>query len=265
MAQTNSCPILDAMFSNAIRQTIHPATWAVVGYETGLMGEVMGHRGTAFAVDQLGHLVTCWHVTFMDKECTRDVQRFSVVQPERDVKAVYPATLIARDKDADIAVLKIEKPAGGMQWAKMHGGETVRWGTSCCAFGHPLSIASKDQIRIFTRAGSGILSTPMLSPRFENCRPIRIYEVDFFTHGGMSGGPLFLRDGLVFGVVSGSRMLDGDNGTQVRSNLSIATDVVEVVKLLESLGIKPQLGPQVGRNVVPEKPGHGKPRRGGRR
>lgn len=95
------------MFANAIRSNIHPATWAVLGVKLG-PGGGQCHRGTAFAVDGSGHLLTCWHVTYMDNDQQVECDEFRVLQPELSVTTQYRATLVAKEKDRDIALLKID-------------------------------------------------------------------------------------------------------------------------------------------------------------
>ena len=82
---------------------------------------------------------------------------------------------------------------------------------------------------------------PFVSARFSGTRPIELYELDFFTHGGSSGGPVFLQNADVFAFVSGSRMLDGEGGTKTRSNLSVAVSVHEAIQFLDPLHIKAQI------------------------
>lgn len=227
------------MFSECIEEAIHPATWAVIGYHNTEQGQEVGHRGTAFAVTQDGTLVTCWHVTFRDAEEGIDLDKIEVLQPEIAVDTRYEVDLIARDKTRDSAALQIRDDTIETTPVRLHEAEQpVGYGTSCAMFGHPLAAATPNGLRIFTRASGGLLSMPYRTPRFEGCAPIRLYELDFFTHGGSSGGPVFLPDGTVFAMVSGSRLIarGGDQDPR-RSNLSIAIDVREISEFLESLGI----------------------------
>jgi len=253
------------MFKKCIREKVHPATWAVMGVKTDLVGVQAAHRGTAFAVDSGGHLLTCWHATFMDQEFAITPDYFEVLQPERDIQRVLRAELVARDKDMDLALLKLVGKDVATRPAQLNAGSQIEWGQSCCAFGHPLSISSGTNFRLFTRAAGGLLSMFFRAPRFENTRPIAMYEVDFFSHGGMSGGPLFLPNGCVFGVVSGSRMLNEGTGQAIRSNLSIAIDISEAIQFLQPLGIKLQLAGHVSGGGVSKKPKHGKASRRKRR
>jgi S1-C subfamily serine protease len=228
------------MFANAIKSNIHPATWAVFAVRQTPKGPSYSHRGTAFAVDTTGSLLTCWHVTYEDPECQVECSAFAVAQPEVGL-TTYPATLINKDRDRDIALLQIDgkprtRPA-------MLTGAPVPFGTSCCSFGHPLSVADPNTggIRIFTRAAAGIVSMPYGSPRFVGTRPIELYELDFFTHGGSSGGPVFLQNADVFAFVSGSLMVDGAGGIKTRSNLSVAVSIHEAIQFLDALNIKLQV------------------------
>ena len=69
------------MFSDCIRDKVHPATWAVVGIKKEPTGSKVSLRGTAFAVDVFGHLLTCWHVTYMDTDNTEEPDYFEILQP----------------------------------------------------------------------------------------------------------------------------------------------------------------------------------------
>lgn len=229
------------MFANCIKSIIQPATWAVFGEKVDVLGRQVSHRGTAFALDAHGTLLTCWHVTFMDKDCQEECDEFVVVQPELGAKK-YSAKLIVKDRDRDLALLQIEG-APPTRPVKLAQGE-VPWGRSCCAFGHPLTVTDpvSKSFRLFSCAASGIVSTPTRHALFHGGRPIKGYELDFFTHGGSSGGAIFLRDGTVIGSVHGSRLLDDGKGNQVRSNLTIAISVEEAVELVKPFNIKLKFG-----------------------
>ncbi len=226
------------MFSRCIRQKVHPATWAVLGAFKTKQGMMGGHRGTAFAVDSEGHLLTCWHVAYTDETFTKELDEFAVIQPEVSQQPV-PAKMIAKLKDCDLALLKVEntktRPVQLID-------NVVPFGRSCAAFGHPLSVTdpATGAMRIFSRSASGGVSMPFVEPRFQGTRPVRLYELDFFTHGGSSGGPVFLSNGQVFGVVSGSRLLPDASAKPTRSNLSLAIDIREAIEFLKPLNIKLQ-------------------------
>ena len=255
------------MFSDCIRDKVHPATWAVLAIKKEPTGSKVSPRGTAFAVDVFGHLLTCWHVTYMDKDNTEEPDYFEVLQPEINLERRLRATVIERDKDRDLAVLKIDDESERTIALPLNAGDPVPHGRSCCAFGHPLGIAAQESMRIFTRASGGLLSMHYMSPRFEDTRVIWMYEVDFFAHGGLSGGPLFTNNGCAFGVVSGSLILNNEDGTQAaRSNLSIAIDIAEAIELLQPLDIHPQLAGHVESDLVSKNPKrHRSPRKKGRR
>jgi S1-C subfamily serine protease len=236
------------VFAETIARDVHPATWAVLAAKNNASGgKTFFHLGTAFAVDDGGHLITCWHCTFMDAALTIDCAEFWVVQPQIAINVAHPATLIQRDKDRDVALLKIADPSVKTHPAKMCG-QSPSFGSSCCAFGHPMSLgdATSGTSRIFTRAAAGIVSMDFVDPLFPGGPPIELYELDFFTHAGSSGGPVFLPSGEVFGFVRASRMLPDGSGKNTRSNLSIAVSIKEAVKFLQSLNVNVKVGGSVG-------------------
>lgn len=224
------------MFADCIKQRIHPATWAILGVTNTPQGAAMRHRGTAFAVDAQGHLVTCWHVLFRDNTLATECDSFIAVQPDRG-GVQHVAVVVGKEKDRDIALLKIDGKVK-TQPVKLYDG-AVPSGTSCGGFGHPLSAVntSTNNIRIFSRACAGIVSMAYTSPRFAETRLIQLYELDFFAHGGASGGPNFMRNGDVFALVSGSTLIDDGAGRKVQSNLSVSIDSREVIEFLKPFGV----------------------------
>ncbi len=229
------------MYARCIKSKIHPATWVVIGLKQTALGTQILHRGTAFAVDSIGHLLTCWHVTFMDQDCQVDCDEFIVAQPEL-APAQYVAKLVKKEKNSDIALLKID---GAVRTKPIRlVDQTVPFGRSCCAFGHPLSMQdpTTNSMRIFTRAAAGIVSMPYQAAGLVNGgKPVRYYELDFFTHGGSSGGPVFRRNGDTFAWVRASLLLDDGTGNKKRSNLSVAVDIREAIEFLKPLNINLQI------------------------
>lgn len=225
------------MFAGAISSKVHPATWAVVGLKHTALGDQIAHRGTAFALDAQGHLLTCWHVTYADKDCQVECDAFFVLQPEMGT-AMYPATVLAKEQNRDVALLKIT-PDVKTQPLKLLA-QTVPFGSSCCAFGHPLSVtdATTQSMRIFTRATAGIVSMPYQGAGLSaGGKAVGFYELDFFTHGGSSGAPVFRPNGDAFGWIRASLMLDDGGGNKKRSNLSVAVDIREAIEFLKPLNI----------------------------
>lgn len=169
-----------------------------------------------------------------------------MTQPEFGGKLIK-ATLVAKDKDRDIALLKIDD--GTVTRPVTVLADPVSFGTSSCSFGHPLSMTdpATKGLRIFTRAAGGLVSMSFVAARWNGTKQIRLYEFDFFTHGGSSGGPVFRPSGDVFAFISGSKLVDDGSGKQVRSNLSLGIDIREAVEFLKPLNIYPKTHGGAGR------------------
>src|SRR5579862_5208033 len=121
------------MYAQCIKSKIHPATWAVIGVKQTALGTQIAHRGTAFAVDSIGHLLTCWHVTYADQNCQTECDSFFVAQPDLN-QTMYQATLVKKEQNRDVALLKID---GAIRTKPVRLlGRTVPFGSSCCMFGH---------------------------------------------------------------------------------------------------------------------------------
>jgi S1-C subfamily serine protease len=178
----------------------------------------------------------------MENDCNVDCSSFIVVQA--DLGAVqYAAKLVDRDKNRDLAVLEIVSNNKVKTHPAAFVDVAIPWGRSCCTFGHPLSAVDQTtgSMRIPSRATSGIVSMPYNAERFPGTTPVNLYEPDFFAHGGASGGPVFLRTGEVFAVVSGSQLVDHGSGQPTRSNLAIGIDSREAIAFLKGVNINPQI------------------------
>ncbi len=224
------------MYARCISSKVHPATWAIIGVKRDALGITIAPLGTGFAVDRSGHILTCWHVTYMDRDQQIECDEFLVTQPGLG-PARYKADTVTKDKDRDVALLRIDgnvrtKPVTLLD-------RNVPFGSSCCAFGHPLSSTdpTTKSMRIYTRAAAGLVSMPIRAATFPGTRPVRLYELDFFTYGGSSGGPVFLPNGDTFAWVRASLLLDDGSGKKKRSNLTVTVDIREAIEFLKPLKI----------------------------
>lgn len=86
--------------------------------------------GVIFRPD--GHILTCHHVV-------DGAQQIEVALHDG---TLFPARLVGSDPESDLAVLKIEAPAGGLPVVEPADSDAVRIGEFAIAIGSPFSLAS---------------------------------------------------------------------------------------------------------------------------
>jgi serine protease Do len=119
----------------------------------------------------------------------------------------YPAQLIARDEDIDLALLRID--ARGLPSALIADARGVKVGQLVFAVGHPWG-----QLGVVT---AGILSA-LSSAKTRDGREIPILRTDAALAPGNSGGPLVNAVGGVVGI--NTMIVGGDQGVAIPSYLA---------------------------------------------
>ncbi|MEO8353655.1 MAG: trypsin-like peptidase domain-containing protein, partial [Chthoniobacteraceae bacterium] len=141
-------------------------------------------EGSGFFVGQDGFVVTNLHVIDEADELTVRTQD----------RRRFPAKVIGRDEQTDIAVLKVEIDAPAV--AKFGDSDAVRIGQLVGAIGAPFN-----QDYSFTCGWvSGTGRTNLLGPNSEKLLLEDYIQTDAFINPGNSGGPLFDVDGRVIGM-----------------------------------------------------------------
>lgn len=144
--------------------------------------------GTGFAINNQGYILTNNHVIENAKSIT-------VRGINADFKTAYSAEIIIRDKNNDLALLRINddrinnysKPPFGFKTTLSDVGETVY------ALGYPLRATMGDEIKLT----NGIVSS---KSGFQG--DITNYQISVPVQPGNSGGPLLDSKGNVIAVIS---------------------------------------------------------------
>ena len=152
-------------FSDVIEDVIP----AVVSVETNV-GE-----GSGFFVDSRGYLVTNYHV----------ISGATAAQVTTSEGSTYPVRIIGFQKNADVAVLKIEETVKALRFASS---DSVRVGEKVIALGNPGGLE-------FT-VTQGIVS----ALDRDDSKGNEYVQIDVPINPGNSGGPLVNTDGRVIGV-----------------------------------------------------------------
>lgn len=144
--------------------------------------------GTGFAINNNGYILTNNHVIENSKSIT-------VRGLNGDFNKAYNAEIVLRDKNNDLAILKIKdhriktfkKPPYSFKTVISDVGETVY------ALGYPLRASMGDEIKLT----SGIISS---KSGYQG--DITNYQISVPIQPGNSGGPLLDSNGNIIGVIS---------------------------------------------------------------
>ena len=168
--------------------------------------------GSGFVISEDGYIVTNNHV--IDGADEIMIEFF-------DGKEL-PATLVGRDKNVDIALLKVEA-SGALPFVDFGDSDVARVGDWVMAMGNPLGQGFS--------VSAGIISARNreLSGAYDD-----FIQTDAAINRGNSGGPLFDMDGDVIGV---NTAIMSPTGGSIGIGFSMASKVVEpVVKQLKEFG-----------------------------
>lgn len=164
--------------------------------------------------DGVGYIVTNQHV--IDGASTITVTL-------RDATTTYDATVVGSDKDADVALLKVE--ANGLSTATFGDSSKLAVGDYVVAIGNPLG----------TLGGTvtdGIISALAREVTIED-RNMTLLQTNAQISPGNSGGGLFNANGELIGIVNAK-----DSATEVEGIAFAipANKVLEVIKDLQQYG-----------------------------
>ncbi|MBF0566827.1 MAG: trypsin-like peptidase domain-containing protein [Nitrospirae bacterium] len=165
---------------------IRPAIGMVI---TEAEGEEGGSTGTAFAVSQSGHLLTCHHVIEGARSVTVRMEGSEGSEQARS------ARVLAASPECDIALLYLEDGLEVQNWQLIADGEEkVPTGQHIGLFSYPLGT----ELGLNASYSEGIINRPHQSDT------ARLYQIDVGAAAGSSGGPVFrLSDWTVIGVLRG--------------------------------------------------------------
>lgn len=165
---------------------------------------------------------------------------FHVIEFEPSPKVIFPdnsfenATIIMADKDADIALLKVEKALTPIEW---RGPEPLEAGEPLLAIGFPLGGTLPGESSV-TR---GIFS----GRRHDKTTNVDYFQIDGTLNPGMSGGPMVDICGRMVGMSSaGISGLGLAISTQtISARWSINEKEPEKIEGITKLSFEPEKGP----------------------
>ena len=182
--------------------------------------------GSGSILDQQGNILTNYHVI-------AGAQKLSV---SLGGKKDYPAVVVGRDPDTDLAVIRLtEKPAGPLTVIPMGDSDKLVVGQKVLAIGNPFGLD-----RTLT---TGVISGLQRPIRARNDRLIEgAIQTDASINPGNSGGPLLDSRGRMIGINSQILSPSGSSaGVGFAVPVSIAKRVVP--QLLQNGAVRrPKLG-----------------------
>lgn len=182
--------------------------------------------GSGSVIDEQGHILTNYHVI-------EGAQRLSV---HFGGGRNYPATIVGRDPDTDLAVIKLtEKPKEALTIVPLGDSDKLIVGQKVLAIGNPFGLD-----RTLT---TGVISGLQRPIRGRNDRPIEgAIQTDASINPGNSGGPLLDSRGRMIGINS---QIQSTSGSSAGVGFAIPANIAKriVPELIRSGSIqRPKLG-----------------------
>lgn len=184
--------------------------------------------GTGFFVSNRGHLVTAYHVVR---------ERESVAVRMAQGARPLPATVLKRDPNNDLALLKVEAITRPLDLARW---QAVPVGLEAYVVGYPLPGLQGGNIKITEGLYNGEAAI---------VRGRRLFQLSAQVQTGNSGGPVLSPDGLVMGVVQSKldAMLVAQKVRDLPQNVNFAINSAVLADFLENTGAEPRVqAPQLG-------------------
>ncbi len=179
----------DEQNSIEVYRTISPGVAFIntTSYTQDWWGDVQEGKGngSGSVIDSNGYILTNNHV----------VENAQKVTVSFGGENVYPAKVVGRDPDTDLAVIKIDPPAGGLTVVPLGDSDKLLVGQKVLAIGNPFGLD-----RTLT---TGVISGLQRPIRARNNRPIdAAIQTDASINPGNSGGPLLDKYGRMIGINS---------------------------------------------------------------
>jgi len=171
--------------------------------------EIPRGSGTGFIWDDMGHIVTNYHVI-------QGSAKFTVTLADQ---TSFDASVVGVAPNKDLAVLRIIAPGKSLRSSPVGKSNNLRVGQSVFAIGNPFGLDQSLTTGIISALGREIKS--------ENGTPIKdVIQTDAAINPGNSGGPLLDSSGRVIGV---NTAIYSPSGASAGIGFSIPIDEVKWV------------------------------------
>lgn len=179
--------------------------------------------GTGIIMSKDGYIVTNAHVIYDDEYGYGEAS--SVQIQMSDEETTYDARIVAYDKEADIAVLKID--ADNLTPAEFGDSSSCEVGEMVVAIGNPLGLQFQNTV---TR---GIISALDRKVTI-NDNTMTLIQTDTAINNGNSGGPLINSSGQVIGINS-AKMSSTYSGEATVEGIGFAIPMSEAKSIVDDL------------------------------
>ena len=182
--------------------------------------------GSGSVIDEQGHILTNFHV----------IEDADAVTVSFGGDKSYPARVVGRDPDTDLAVLQVNAPRDVMKIVPLGDSDRLVVGQKVLAIGNPF--------RLDRTLTTGVISGLQRPIQARNGRIIEgAIQTDASINPGDSGGPLLDSQGRMIGI--NSQILSPDGGGSVGVGFAIPVNIAKriVPQLIrDGVVIRPQLG-----------------------
>ena len=182
--------------------------------------------GSGSVIDEQGHVLTNFHV----------VEDAETVTVSFGGDKSYPARVVGRDPDTDLAVLQVTAPREVLKVVPMGDSDRLVVGQKVLAIGNPF--------RLDRTLTAGIISGLQRPIQARNGRIIEgAIQTDASINPGNSGGPLLDSQGRMIGI--NSQILSPDGGGSVGVGFAIPINIAKRVipqLIRDGRVVRPKLG-----------------------
>jgi S1-C subfamily serine protease len=182
--------------------------------------------GTGSIIDEQGHILTNYHV----------IEDADQVTVSLGGDKTYPARVVGRDPDTDLAVLQVTGVREALKVVPMGDSDRLSVGQKVLAIGNPFGLD-----RTLT---TGVISGLQRPIEARNGRIIEgAIQTDASINPGNSGGPLLDSQGRMIGI--NSQILSPDGGGSVGVGFAVPVNIAKRILpqlIREGRVVRPKLG-----------------------
>lgn len=189
----------------------------------GTSQEVTG-VGTGIVMSADGYIVTNAHVIYDDEYGYGEATAVQVQMSDQET--TYDARIVAYDKEADLAVLKVE--ASDLTPAEFGDSSSCEVGEMVVAIGNPLGLEFQNTVTC------GIISA-MNRKVTINDNTMTLIQTDTAINSGNSGGPLINGAGQVIGINSAKMSSSYSSSSATIEGIGFAIPMTEAKTIIDDL------------------------------
>ena len=173
------------------------------------VSEIPQGTGSGFVWDQQGHVITNFHVVAHG-------DRASVTLNDG---STYPATIVGRAPDKDLAVLRIDAPAAKLLPLPIGQSAALKVGQKVLAIGNPFGLDQTLTTGVISGLGREIKSMTQRSI-------FDVIQTDASINPGNSGGPLLDSSGRLIGI---NTAIYSPSGANAGIGFAVPVDTINAI------------------------------------